>query len=127
MQKTKDFHILIVDDEEDIMEICSDAFEMEGFRVSGATNGQLALEIFHNTEIDVVISDSMMPGMTGDELLSKIRECQKSMPHFFLSTGLIDADEEEYIKKGAAGVIRKPFDAFEIVNRIKEKLAQHAA
>jgi CheY-like chemotaxis protein len=124
--QTNQFHILVVDDDEDIKEICSEAFLEEGFKVSSASCGKSALEIFYNENIDVIISDSMMPGITGDQLLSLIKESGSRMPYFYLATGLIDVIEDEYIAKGATGIISKPFDAMAMVDKVKELLTSAA-
>ena len=124
--QNKKFQILIVDDEEDINEICCDAFEVEGFKVFSACSAELALEIFLRENIDVIISDSMMPGIKGEELFHQIKESGERIPYFFLSTGMIDMDEDAFITQGAAGVISKPFDIGEMINRVREKLTSAA-
>jgi DNA-binding NtrC family response regulator len=71
-------NILIVDDESDILNILMEVFSRQFYNVTGAKSGKEALEILDENEMDVVISDERMPGMSGSELLSIVR---KKFPH----------------------------------------------
>jgi len=111
-------NILIVDDEEDLLELCADSFEMEGFNVYKALDGKKALEVLKDVEAHVVVSDAYMPEMSGEELLRQILLQEGKTPLFYLSTGAIDVTEEEIKSKGATGLISKPFDMDELIERI---------
>ncbi|WP_127717451.1 response regulator [Halobacteriovorax sp. HLS] len=111
--------VIIIDDEPDLLEICADAFEMEDYQVLTAADGKQGLDLITSNEIDVIISDSFMPEMTGLELLSHLKNSNTDYPLFYLSTGAIDITEEELKEKGATGLISKPFDLDEILERIK--------
>lgn len=129
------FHVLLVDDEEDLLEICADAFRMENFFVSEATSGAFALDIYSHKhpEIDVIITDSSMPQMTGDQLLTHVKKvyemseqskCANSkFPLFYFSTGHVNVDEKSLVAKGAAGVILKPYDIDEMIAKIRKGLS----
>ncbi|OUR99981.1 hypothetical protein A9Q84_02815 [Halobacteriovorax marinus] len=114
--------VLIVDDEPDLLEICADAFEMEDYKVYTALDGVKGLEAFMNNSVDVVISDSYMPEMNGLQLLKTIIDSEKEMPIFYLSTGAIDVTEDSLKEKGATGLISKPFDLDEILERVSNDL-----
>ncbi len=111
-------NILIVDDEEDLLELCVDSFEMEGFNVSKAIDGKKALEVLNSNEIHVVVSDAYMPEMSGEELLVEVLKLDSKTPLFYLSTGAIDVTEEEIQSKGATGLVSKPFDMDDLIERI---------
>lgn len=115
--------ILLVDDEEDILEICADAFEMEGLSVLKALSAVIALELLEKETVDVIISDSFMPKMTGEEFLTKLANLKK-MPLFYLATGAVDADVEKIKQLGGRGVIVKPFDIDEIVSQVLSDLGK---
>ncbi len=66
--------ILLVDDEEIILHALKTLFSREGFRVLTATCGEDALELVEQEEVDVVISDERMPGITGIDLLYRIKK-----------------------------------------------------
>ena len=115
--------VVIIDDEPDLLEICADAFEMEDYQVLTASDGLKGLDLITSHNVDVIISDSFMPEMTGLELLANLKSKGSSYPLFYLSTGAIDLTEEELKEKGATGLISKPFDLGEILERIKKDLA----
>ena len=68
--------ILVVDDEESFRQIYRQGFSSLGYRVFSAGNGEEAIAAFveHRGEIDLVVSDYMMPKMNGEELFHKLRE-----------------------------------------------------
>jgi DNA-binding response OmpR family regulator len=117
MEKNK-LNILIVDDEEDLLDLCADSFEMEGFNVFKALDGVKALAVLKEHPVHVVVSDAYMPEMTGEELLKAILLQEGKTPLFYLSTGAIDVTEDEIVDKGATGLISKPFDMDELIERI---------
>jgi DNA-binding response OmpR family regulator len=67
------YKIAIIEDDQAIAEMYRLKFEAEGFDVQVAENGQLGLELVQSTLPDIILLDIMMPIMTGDEMLSKMR------------------------------------------------------
>lgn len=72
--------ILLVDDEEGIQLLYREEFEEEGFEVISAYNGDEALEKFSNEMPDLVILDINMPGMSGIEVLRRMKELNPDLP-----------------------------------------------
>jgi len=72
-------HILYVDDEKMNLLVFEISFR-KNFKISTAISGEKALEIFNTEEIDIIITDQRMPGMTGTELLRKIQEINTKIP-----------------------------------------------
>ncbi len=117
---TKDYTILIVDDEVDLREILSYQFKKKGYNVLEAANGVDAFELVNTNRVDLIISDIQMPGGNGADLLMKVREKSKLLPVVLFITGFSDFSVEEAYKRGAAAVFAKPFnqnELFEAVNR----------
>lgn len=111
--------ILIVDDEPDLLEVCVDSFEMKDFICFSAENGQVALDILEqNPDINIVVSDANMPVTGGMELLEKMVERAPGVK-FFLATGDIDASADDIISKGGTGLLSKPYDIDDAVDKIK--------
>lgn len=111
-----DYHVLVVDDEEDLAELAADAFEMEDFKVTQALSGKEALAAMERETVHVVISDQNMPEMSGNQLLDAIKEKYgDDRPLFYLSTGAIDITDEDIKEKGGTGLIAKPYNLDEIV------------
>lgn len=114
--------ILIVEDESDLLQLCIDVFEIEGFNVIATSDGEEGLSAFEENHIDLVISDSHMPKMNGLELLESMEASLKKTPPFFLLTGDLEVTEEELKEKGATGLMAKPFNLDEILEQVKETL-----
>ena len=116
--------ILIVDDEFELLEIYKDLFEAENFEVLTAISGEEALNIYqNNSSIKLIISDSKMSGMSGVELLKKLKaQAKEILPMFYLATGDNTQDENLIKSFGATRLILKPFDVEEIINFIKKDL-----
>jgi two-component system KDP operon response regulator KdpE len=113
--------ILIVDDEPRMIKFIRMNLELEGYRVSGATNGLEALEKVREELPDLVVMDVMMPGMDGFETLELIREVS-NVPVIMLT---VRADEEDIVKGlelGADDYVTKPFSPRELASRIKAVL-----
>jgi DNA-binding response OmpR family regulator len=114
--------ILIIDDEADLLEMYRDFFEMEDFTVFAASSAKAGLEILEaRPEIQVVVSDSHMNGMSGLELL-KILNDKNTKPLFYLATGDLDESDDNLKALGAAGLLTKPFDMGEVIKRILKDL-----
>ncbi|MBA2403968.1 MAG: response regulator [Bdellovibrionales bacterium] len=81
--------ILLIDDEPDILYVLRLMLSTEGFEVSVAENGAVALEKIATTKFDVVVCDYMMPKMDGPTILRQVREKKDYTPFIFFS-GLDD-------------------------------------
>lgn len=101
--------ILIVDDELELLVTLEHILKKAGYNILTAPNGNAALAIIKSTPVDIVISDVRMPSGGGIELLEKVRERDPDIPVVLLITGFTDVEPEEAIKKGAQGVLQKPF------------------
>jgi two-component system, probable response regulator PhcQ len=69
-----DYTILLVDDQEQIRDLVEEALEQEGYTVLGAASAEQALMVLESHPVDVVISDEVMPGMSGSDLLAIVRK-----------------------------------------------------
>lgn len=116
--------ILIVDDDNEIRKITGIYLENEGYEVFKAENGEKALKIIAEDEIDLVLLDIMMPGMNGIETCIKIRE-NNIMPIIFLSAKAEDLDKIQGLASGADDYITKPFNAMELLARVKSQLRRY--
>jgi len=123
------YNILLVDDEEDLRELCSECFRAEGFEVDEASRGDDAFELIKSKSYHAIVSDSHMPGMSGEELLSKISALKKldDGTLFYLCTGSYESKEEDIQAMGGAGVVMKPFDIEELINTVLQALERKKA
>lgn len=117
MAKTR---ILLVDDEVNCLRAIKDVFDLEGISCITANNGPKALEYFDRYDVDIVITDVKMPGMTGIELLKEILK-RKPSTYVLMLTGYGSInDAVESIKLGAYQYILKPVIMDDLLAQIKD-------
>lgn len=115
----KQTRILVVDDSIAIVNSLCTILKVSGFEVDSAFNGSDALRKIHSSEYDVVICDIEMPGITGLDLLGKVRRDYDRELDVILMTGFLDHDYFiEAIRMGASDFIRKPVDTKQIIRSI---------
>jgi signal transduction histidine kinase/CheY-like chemotaxis protein/AraC-like DNA-binding protein len=111
--------ILIVDDHPEIRYYIRQILE-EDYEVQEASHGLEALDILDNQNIDLIITDLMMPWMDGFELIEAIQDNPeyKKIPLLIVSARITDEDKEKALIQGINEFIHKPFDKKELVLRI---------
>lgn len=113
--------VLIVDDDEMIRAILSEAFSLEECDVICAGSGMEAASILNNETVDAVLSDIRMANGTGLELLDHIKKQAYGSTPVFLMTAFADARQDEVRQKGGEAIISKPFDIFQVVHSVLAK------
>jgi len=117
--------ILIVDDDPDIREVLSVLLGSEGYKVDAAEDGTSALEkIKKDRKIDLVISDIMMPGMSGVEVCEEIRKISL-VPVLFLTAKSQDQDKIDAYSGGGDDYLVKPFSQTELLMKVKSLLRRY--
>lgn len=114
-------HILIADDDKDIVEIIADSLADEGYLVSCAYNGIQVLNIMDSQKMDLFILDIMMPEMDGLEALRLIKK-ESNAPVLILSARGRDIDKVIGLQIGADDYLAKPFSMDELVARVNAHL-----
>lgn len=115
---------LVVEDDPDMRLLLEEVLAEEGFRVAAAADGLEALEIFARREIDVVVTDLMMPGMKGRELLAEIRARRSDVPVIIITAfGNIESAVDS-IKGGAYHYLAKPFRTEELILTVHSALRE---
>ncbi|MCP4070430.1 MAG: response regulator [Hyphomicrobiales bacterium] len=120
--------ILIVDDEPNIVISLEYIMKNAGFNVVVAYDGEEALEKVKENVPDLVILDVMMPKLDGFEVCKRIREnpAWKSVRIVMLTAKGRDSEREKGLSFGADDYLTKPFSTRDILQRVKEILAQTA-
>ncbi|MBC8248294.1 MAG: response regulator transcription factor [Anaerolineales bacterium] len=113
--------ILIVDDEPRMIKFIRLNLELEGYRVSEASNGLEALNKVRTELPDLVLLDVMMPEMDGFETLEHIREIS-NVPVIMLTVKAEEEDKVRGLELGADDYVTKPFSPRELASRIKAVL-----
>ena len=114
--------VLVVDDEADIVSLMRDFLEAEGYAVRTASDAPAALEVLDAEPVDLVLLDVMMPGMTGFDLIRKLRETNNEVPVLFLSARHEDYDKIRGLGLGADDYIVKSATPAEVIARVKAVL-----
>jgi two-component system, OmpR family, response regulator len=114
-------HVLIVDDERDILDPLAAYISKNGFRVSKARDAAAAREMLAGHSIDIALIDIMMPGEDGLSLTGFIRATSK-IPVILLTARAEETDRIVGLELGADDYVTKPFSPRELVARIKAVL-----
>ncbi len=117
----KSIKILVADDEEEIRLNLCDVLELEGYEIFQATNGKESLAALEANTPDIIISDLMMPEMTGLEFLEELGKQERKIPVIIMTAfGTIDYAVKA-MKMGAFDFITKPIDydyMFAVIRRV---------
>ncbi len=116
---------LLVDDDEDIVYLLRMLLLRDGFIVHAATNGRDAREFIATSKpTDIVITDLMLPYVSGFELITQIREDRhwKNVPVIVLSGKVTERDAVRALDIGANDYVAKPYNPQELSARIKRQL-----
>jgi two-component system, cell cycle sensor histidine kinase and response regulator CckA len=116
----RDASILVVDDDESVRSLTKAVLGSHGYRVLEAESGTRALEIVReaHTAIDLVLTDMVMPGMTGDELSRALHELDPAYRVVFMS-GFFD---QEYHLPPEAVLLHKPFAVADLIAAVNGAL-----
>ena len=116
--------VLLVEDEPTLAMIIKDALEAENFTVSIASDGVSGLEMFLRSDPDIIVSDVMMPKMSGLEMVQKIRQTGALIPVLFLTARTSADDVVEGFEAGGNDYLKKPFGMKELVVRMMALLGR---
>ena len=112
----------MVEDEEKILRLLELELEYEGYEVGKAIDGLKALELFRSREWDLILLDIMLPGISGIELLRRIRSHDDHTPVILLTAKSSVEDKVSGLDLGANDYITKPFQIEELLARIRVAL-----
>lgn len=119
MPEETSYHILLVDDDESLRRVIEYNLTKVGYQVTTAQSGEEGLRLFKAAPPDMLITDITMPGMSGIELLEKVREISNETVIIVITAyGTIETAVDA-MRKGAADYVTKPFnrDEFAIIVR----------
>ena len=118
--------VLVVDDEIHIVHVVAIKLRNNGYDVITADNGIDAYELVCKEKPDIVVTDYQMPGMSGLELVEKIRsnEQTKSIPTIMLTARSFAISKEQQEQLEISGCLSKPFSPRELLGNIEDVLHQ---
>lgn len=115
-------HILLIEDEENIAKGIILNLELEGFEVTHAARGDEAIEIYEQQNFDLVVLDLMLPGLSGEDILVKIRDVNEKTPVLVLSAKDSSKSKVRCFNLGTDDYLAKPFNLDEFILRVKRLL-----
>lgn len=107
--KSRRPNVLVVDDEDYILVLLEEVLQVLGYRPLTASNAAAALDIIASNCVDLVITDMDMPGMSGMELLQKVKGVNPQLPIIFITGYGVDRAARAAQEYGADGFLGKPF------------------
>lgn len=119
-------NILVADDERDIRESLAIVIENEGYHCITAEDGAEAVEALEATNVDVVITDVLMPKLDGMKVLEKVTEISPQTIVIIMTAYASVESAVEALRKGASDYIIKPLDFDEVLIKIKQFLEHRA-
>ena len=120
--------VLVVDDEEALVKLATETLMELGYSAVGFTSSAKAIEAFlaDPEQFDAVITDESMPGMSGSELIRKMRTLRPTLPTLLVSGYLSTAVVERAREAGASEVLKKPLSARQLGTALERALLRRA-
>src|SRR5258707_13195117 len=120
----KKAHILVVDDEPDLVDLIEHHLRREQYEVAKASDGETALAEARRRVPDLIVLDLMLPGMDGLEVCRRLRADPRTMhvPIVMLTAKGEESDAVVGLAQGADDYVRKPFGSKELLARIAARL-----
>ncbi len=118
--------VLVVEDDPTILQLLEVNFEMEGFTVLRAEDGLVGLDVARSKRPDVIVSDVMMPNMSGLEMVQELKADPDTagIPVILLSAKAQGSDVRQGIEAGADDYVTKPFEPLDLIDRVTSLLAR---
>ncbi|WP_406944754.1 response regulator transcription factor [Halobacillus sp. SY10] len=115
-------NILVVEDETKIARVLELELEYEGYQVTKAHDGMEGLRLYREKEWDLLLLDVMLPGLSGTDLLKRIRSGDEETPVIMLTAKDEVSDKVTGLDLGANDYVTKPFEIEELLARIRAAL-----
>jgi len=118
-------HVLVVEDEQHLADGIKFNLEAERYQVTLVGDGPAALKVIEENpkDIDLIVLDLMLPGMSGYDVCENLRAQDRDMPILILSARTLSEDRTRGFDVGADQYLTKPFDLDELLSRVKNLLA----
>jgi CheY-like chemotaxis protein len=117
--------ILVVDDESYIRDLVRETLRARHYESATAANGVEALDILRREKFDIVVTDVVMPGMAGLELVKQIRKVHPHIRVIVLTGYPRNADIGDFLLQGADDLLPKPFranDLMAVIRKVEQKI-----
>jgi CheY-like chemotaxis protein len=119
--------ILVVDDEPEVRSFMSDALDVFGYEVGAAGDVDEAFSLFARTRFDLVMSDLCLPGLTGWELVTRLRGIDPVLPLIMLTGSAPEDDALRRVRDAGIAVLHKPVHLPQLQTAVAEALGGRSA
>ncbi|HXE81126.1 MAG TPA: PAS domain-containing protein [Vicinamibacterales bacterium] len=118
--------VLLVEDEEQVRSLVARALQWSGYRVRAAANGREALELVReeSDRVALVVTDVVMPGMSGPEMVRRLRESRPDLRVLYISGYAGDSFLRDRPEEGT-GFLQKPFTTRRLLRRVRDMIDDH--
>ena len=116
------FKVLVVEDDRGLQNLFCKTLERNRFQAFGADNAEMALDLLDKEYIDLIVTDIMMPGMDGFELIRQIRDAMIEIPILIITAKSDILDKQIGFLSGADDYMVKPIDINELILRVNALL-----
>ena len=117
--------VLIVDDEPEILNLLKNVLEIERFKVLTAESAEKALEVLTENKVHAIVSDILLPGITGIDLLVAIKQQYEHTPVILITGYSGKFTPQHAISAGADGYFKKPFRNLELVQTLRQVIQEY--
>lgn len=114
---------MIIEDDEAMRSLLEDFFEEEGFETDSASNGADALRILSKDHLDLIITDIRMPGLTGLDILPRLRRLKPEIPIIVMTAYGSEEVRLEALERGATTYLEKPIHLSQLRTLIHEMVS----
>ena len=115
-------NLLVVQEEPPVASFIKRGLEAEGFVVRTACDGAEGLEMSRSADLDLIVLDLVLPTVTGEEILARLRAAGSSVPVIVLTSGDAVADQVAILNAGADDFVTRPCSLSELLARIRARL-----
>ena len=114
--------ILVIDDEDVVRMLVMEILDAAGYAVSGAESAERALTLLETTDFDLVVSDVVMPGMSGPEVAQAVTSMRPGTQVLYISGYTDSAVGNHGVLESGIAFLQKPFNADELSRKVREVL-----
>lgn len=116
--------VLVIDDEHVIRDLLIEFLDDAGYEAIGADTASRAIELLEENDISLVVSDILMPGMSGIELLEEVHARRPSVPVILITAAGTYENLSAALARGAAGLVLKPFSQMDLLDAVRGVMAR---